>query len=300
MKILTFSKKDYNKTILISSMGRSGSTLLNNLLNCNSDFRGIFEPFFPEKVALAKPFIYPLYIRPENKDRKYLVPARKILTGTVKNQWTEELNTNQSSKKLLIKDIRINLFLKWINTHFPNIEIILLMRNPFAVADSWINANFGDGSRSRSRIIAQKELINDFLQPFKHDYLAIDDAYLRAIFFWCIYYYVPLKQFNPKDISIICYENLITNLDEELRYIINNLHIEIDFKHANQVLNKPTHTTRKSSDLLKPSNTIRSWANLISNSTIDRGYEIMSLFNMENFYRNDGTPDKHAIVHYLQ
>jgi hypothetical protein len=291
-------KQAYEKIILISSMGRSGSTLFSNLVNCTSDFKEVFEPFFPEKVKAAKPFIYPKYLAPDNDDRRYLKPAKKILEGFARNKWIDQAKSNRAAKRLLIKDIRTNLFLKWIDAHFPEVEIILLMRNPFAVVSSWIRANFGVGSVARERILSQDDLMRDHLSPFKEEYLAIDDTFLRLIFFWCIYYYVPLQQFDSKNITIAFYENLVTNANKEMEIIGKRLSLGIQYTCANEVVKIPSRMTMKGRDT-KDIGRIDRWSQGIETPIIDKSFNILSLFGMDKFYARNGMPDKAAVLEFL-
>jgi len=279
-------------------MGRSGSTLFANLINCTSDFREIFEPFFPDKVEEAKPFVYPKYLPPDKNDKRYLKPAKKIFSGSLKNKWTDQSNANYASNRLLIKAIRSNLFLKWINAHFPEIEIILLMRNPFAVVKSWIAANFGDGQLGRERLLSQEDLVEDYLLPFKDEYLAINNTFLRLLFFWCIYYHIPLKQFDSKNITIVFYEHLITDTKAELALVNSRLSLDIDYQRANEVVKIPSHTTRKYGDI-KRLGKIDLWSEGIETSIIDEAYRIMNLFSMDTFYGPNGMPNRDAVLEFL-
>src|SRR5690349_17714287 len=74
---------DYRHTILLSSVSRSGSTFVSNIINYKNEYRIIFEPFKHDRVKIAAPFIYPTYIDPSNTSESILIPINKILTGKV-------------------------------------------------------------------------------------------------------------------------------------------------------------------------------------------------------------------------
>jgi hypothetical protein len=101
-------------TILLSSLGRSGSTLVSNILNYKNDYRIIFEPFKQEKVKLAADFIYPTYVDPSDTSESISVSMHKILTGRVRSWWTDKPNEKIITTQRLIKDIYTNLMLGWI------------------------------------------------------------------------------------------------------------------------------------------------------------------------------------------
>jgi len=151
--------------ILISSMGRSGSTWLTNLLSLDRHFQVVFEPFFPAKVKEAVPFGYYRYLTKEVKSVELLEAASKIFDGKVKNNWTKR-DYSGEGEGLMIKSIRANLMISWVNHHFPDIKTILLVRDPFQVASSWERLGWGkipfSDSTDLEVILNQTQLINDY------------------------------------------------------------------------------------------------------------------------------------------
>ena len=78
-----------DSTILISGMGRSGTTWLSEIINHDNKYRDIFEPFNPNKVPYAKEFKYIQYLNNENKDLKLSNTAKSILSGKIRSNWTD-------------------------------------------------------------------------------------------------------------------------------------------------------------------------------------------------------------------
>jgi hypothetical protein len=62
--------------------------------------------------------------------------ARKVFTGEIRNRWIDRQNERIYSRYRLIKEIRINLALKWLHDNFPEVPILFLMRHPCAVVAS--------------------------------------------------------------------------------------------------------------------------------------------------------------------
>src|SRR6476659_1893389 len=132
-RIYIDSNRDYHNTVLLSSLGRSGSTLLSNLINYKNDYRVIFEPFKYDTVDITKVFVHPFYIPPENREEKFLKPLVRVITGKIRTAWTDKDNKKFIAKKRLIKDIRTHLLLHWIRSVYKDLPIIILIRNTFAV-----------------------------------------------------------------------------------------------------------------------------------------------------------------------
>ena len=285
-------------TIVLASMGRSGSTLLANVINCENKHRLLFEPFFPDKVKEAKDFIYPLYLRPENRDLKYFLPAKKILTGKLSSTWIDRENTQVFPMGRLIKDIRVNLILRWLKTNFPSIRIILLVRHPCAVAHSWQAVQFGDGSVARERLLQQPDFVKDYGASFQDAYCDANTAFERLVFFWCIYYWVPLRQFNDKDIHLVFFENLFLDTMNELRRLF--LFLDQGFsKKAFDAISRPSSTTRKDSEVVRRGDIVNGWQRHISPSQINRAYEIMSLFAMADVYCSETSKPRMEVARQL-
>jgi hypothetical protein len=274
-----------SETIFLSSMGRSGSTILSNIINHDNSYRILFEPFRYDIVNEAKDFKYPLYLKPNNHDIQYLLPAQKIISGKIHSSWIDKENRTIFPKGCLIKDIRTNLFLKWIHNNFPELKIILLLRHPCAVVSSWLIAGFGDGDFSKEKLLADKDLKDDIDALILKEYSKSKTPFEKLIFFWCISYWIPFKQFNINELHLVFYENLITDPIDELKSLFSFLDREYSQEKALKVLREPSSTTKKNKESFRKGEIkINGWRNKFTNEEIDRAYEIMSLFGMDTLY----------------
>jgi len=286
-------------TVFLSSMGRSGSTILSDIINYDNTYRILFEPFRSDLVSEAKDFVYPLYLRPDNQDLRYLNPAQKIISGEVHSKWIDTENTTMFPKRRLIKDIRTNLYLKWIHNNFPEMKIVLLLRHPCAVVASWLAADFGDGKRGRDRLLADNSFVNDMDTRILDEYSNAESTFERLVFFWCISYWMPFRQFKEDEIHLVFYENLIVDPTGELESLFSFLDYDYSEEKALDVLTKPSSTTNKDkSHFRKGEVKINGWKNKFSSDEIDRAYEIMSLFGMETLFDPETSiPNKEAAMH---
>jgi hypothetical protein len=284
---------DYKNTIFLSGTERSGSTWVSDLINYNNEYRYIFEPFWPLKVPECKGLNAHQYIRPENRDVRSLRTTREILSGKIRNKWTDQYHRKYFASKRLIKDIRTNLFLKWMKNNFPEIPIVFLMRHPCAVARSFFRRE-----RTYSFLkpfVDQVNLVDDYLNPFmkKIDQVSTD---LEAIIFsWCIQNYVPLSQFKRKEIYVLFYERLCEYPEEETKRLFSFIGI----KYENKVLEKikrPSPQSFQESAIYTGGSLIDSWREYFSNDDIEKCVGILELFGLDRIYSNDSMPNVDGLL----
>lgn len=286
-----------NQTILLSGMGRSGTTWCSEIINCNNDYRIIFEPFLPVKVPLASGFEYLQYLRPEHCDTALEQSAQKILAGDVHAPWVDREVSANTSGKILVKEIRSNLMLGWLHAIKPDLPIVLMIRHPLQVIDSWIrlgwkNEAFGPRSNFET-MVAQKELLADF--PMIAETAAEIDAtnhFQDMLFQWCIYHHVPLSQLRQGDAYVLFYENLLTDPEHETSKLFNYLDIPFDWKKINQQWKVASNTNylRRDFHQLPKSVLLNSWQNRFSAEQMTLASKMLSKFGLNRVYDKDGKP----------
>jgi len=297
-------------TVILASMGRSGSTFVSDLINCDNTYRVLFEPFRFDRVSEARNFVYPLYLRPDNTDPRFLLPAQKILTGKVHSQWIDKKNRAVFPKKRLIKDIRINMILKWLRHHFPEVKIILLVRHPCAVVESWM-AVFGAGRGAFDKLRANELFVQDIGSSIMDKYQKAEPGFESLVFLWCVSYWAPFHQFSQDELYLLFYEDLLIDPDTELENLFSFLGHTYSPQKAMSVFSKPSSTVREcfenapTADFFarkraqnglsgaKKGFKFDDWMTRIASSQLERAYEIMSLFGLETLYSPvTGKPNK--------
>jgi hypothetical protein len=81
-------------------------------------------------------------MRPGTENPEFHPSAHKVLTGRIHNRWIDRQNEQIRSKYRLIKEIRINLSLKWLHDRFPEVPILFLLQHPCAVVSSRMELNW--------------------------------------------------------------------------------------------------------------------------------------------------------------
>jgi len=289
---------DYRNSIFLAGTERSGTTWVSDIINYKKEYRYIFEPFWPDKVDICIKFRPQQYLRPENQDSYFIEAAEVILSGKIRNSWTDKYHRRFIANKRLIKDVRANLFLKWMHSHFPEMPIILLMRHPCAVASSQLRHKHRVPSL-KQEFLSQEELMEDFLNPFRKE---IEKAqrqtdFEKRIFRWCIQNYVPLKQFKRGEIHLAFYENFCEKPRSEIDRLFSFLGKSYD-EAVFAKLRKPSPQSRADSAIISGGSLIDSWRKHVTDEQIRRAVEILSLFGLDRIYSQDSMPNTDGI--YLQ
>lgn len=277
---------NYKNTILIAGIGRSGTTWLEEIVNYNNSYRIMFEPFRSVKVDILREWDWHQYIRTDNNKEKYLKPATTILNGNIRNQWVDHLNKKIITNKRIIKDIRANLFLKWIKNNFPEVPITYIIRNPCAVANSKIILRWEEAIKN---YLLQKDLMEDFFEPFKEDIIKISDLFEIKILIWCLENYVVLKQFKKGEILVVFYESLCLKSQREINRIFNFLGEKIPINIDN-IISKPSALSRDFSAINNGTNLINSWKKHITEKQTRKSLEITRIFGLDKIYGSSEIP----------
>lgn len=281
---IVFDKRiGLDNTAVLASMGRSGSTFVADTINCDNMYRVLFEPFRSDRVVEAQNFPYPCYLEPDNNDPAFVLPAHKILTGKVHSQWIDQENRAIFPQRRLIKDIRVNLFLKWLHIHFPEVKIVLLARHPCAVAESWM-AVFGAGRSGFDKLYTNPLLVEEIGAPIMEAFRQAQPGFESLIFLWCISYWLPFHQFKQNELHLLFYEDLLLDPNVELERLFTFLGHSYSLQKALNVFARASSTARPNQQAQAHGFKFDSWMGRITPSQIERAHEIMSLFGLEQLY----------------
>jgi hypothetical protein len=281
---LDLGKGDHRSSVFLAGTGRSGTTWLSDVVNYRGGYRYVFEPFHPGKVQACTRFRPRQYLRPNDRRKEFLEPAQRVLTGRLRDPWTDRFHRGFLPRRRLIKDVRANLLLGWISTNFPGMPIVLLLRHPCAVVASKLALGWKD---NLFETMEQEDLVEDFLLPMEPGIRAARDDFERHLFSWCIDNYVPLRQFGPEGIHLAFYENLLTHPKEELRRLFAFLGEDLDDR-AYRNLERPSPLSRK---YAPEGPSVDGWRRQISGCRLERTVEILNLFGLDRVYGEGTMPD---------
>jgi hypothetical protein len=275
-----YDNKNINNSVVLIGTGRSGTTWVEDIINCNNDFRIMFEPFNTHYVPLLKNWKHRQYISSKSKNSKYYEDTRKILSGDIKNKWIDRFNSRFFSTKRLIKDIRIHLSLRWIKNTFPHVPIVYLLRHPCAVAKSKESLNW---STDLDVYINQEELVDHILEPFISTIKNANTNFEKHIVLWCIENYVVLSQFKKEEILVCFYESLCTNSNFEAKRLLD--YLDIHPNDLDSIIKKPSALSSEHSAIKKgQSNLVNGWQNKVTESELTFFNSTMKTFSLDYLY----------------
>ncbi|MCI0563479.1 MAG: sulfotransferase domain-containing protein [Nitrososphaera sp.] len=288
---------NYKEVIWLISDGRSGSTWVTDLINYKKIYREMFEPFHPRFVNGIS-FILPhQYMRPQDSHKQLEKVASDVFNGKFTNRRVDSANRRCLYDGLLIKDIFANLFSYWASLRFPNLKIVLLIRNPFSVAWSkYRNQNWFWVTEPLD-MLNQHNLYEDYLHPFEEIIRKTSsegDYILCQILIWSIVNYVPLRQFEPGQIHIGFYEDILSNPTKAISKIfgfvkpgIKNYEVSLN----REIIRRPSRTSGTESNLLLGTSLATTWKNELTRHQIDAGFRILECFGFEDLYDDKLTPN---------
>ena len=295
---------NFRKVIWLVGEGRSGTTWVFNLLNYHKQYRYMFEPFRPDKVVQMKNYPRFHYIRPESKDENFKKFAHSVFTGQFRHDHVDAYNKSLFYKGLLIKDIFANLFVKWVDNNFPDVQKILLLRHPCAVALSKQKLKHWPWMANPTEFLSNRAMYEDFLIPFKGIIKNANTYFERQIVIWSIVHYVPLRQLSRGEIHLVFYEELCTNPEEELRRLLSYLGDNHNDKPLDprvlEHLEIPSKLSRDFSAVIKGKNLIDGWQKELTTTQIEKAVEILNVFGLGQIYSDGLMPNRDAAERMLE
>jgi hypothetical protein len=271
-------------TVLVAGSGRSGTTWLANILNHHNRYRYVFEPFHPGRTAPA--FAPRQYITPSDRDSGFLIPARAILSGRVRNRWADQYNRKLVARERLVKDIWSNLMLGWLHSSFPDLRMVLILRHPCAVVDSQMRFSGWDWYVDPSHLLGQKDLMEDHLEPFRELLAGARSDVERHAVTWCVENLVPLRQLSAGQVHVVLYEHLVTLPEAELADLLGFLGQAWDPRALAGVR---TPSAVSGNDRLVQ-NPVEGWTNELPGEATRRILEIAKLFGLDRLYGDEPMP----------
>lgn len=242
-----------DKAILLSGSGRSGTTWLANIIAACPGFGISFEPFDYRKVPEAKDFPLRAYLRPDGNYPRHKAFVEKVLRGKIHNVWTDREKHHFFIWRYLLKTIRANLMLSWIDGQF-GCPIVYIIRHPCAVVLSRVKLNW---DTHLEVFLNQKELMSDYLVKYEAVIREAKNPIQKHTIMWCIENLVPLSQIAQHDWIFCAYENLCSNSEEEIDRIFVRLGLRRT-KRVNRTLNS-FYQTRSDSAVRKGRDPLNDW-----------------------------------------
>ena len=85
---------------------KSGTTRVSDIINGRRDCRHVFEPFLPAKGPVCKVSGSQQYLRPDHHGRCHLQAAETMLSGRVRDRWSDKDHRRFVAKQRLVRAMR--------------------------------------------------------------------------------------------------------------------------------------------------------------------------------------------------
>lgn len=282
-------------TTFVSGMGRSGTTWVGAVINHDFSYRMLFEPLQPDHALAAKVFGPFAYVRPADRDPARIRAAEKILSGRTPRGVLDRGHRGRIFRRRIVKEVRSNLMLGWLKAIRPVMPLVLVVRNPFSVAASWVRLKWGvvaGGTQAELDVILDQQALLDDFPVIRGALAGFDrsDAFERVVFQWCVLHLVPLQQLRAGEAHLICYENMIREPVATVGRLADYLNVRIGGPSLDRAL-----ATMKTDFLRRGSQADRAdlmsdWKTVLSARQIEHGHRILDSFGLDHLYDENGLP----------
>lgn len=287
-KLYQDRNRDVNKSIVVAGTARSGTTWLADVIASQIPCRIMFEPFHSELVEECHHFHYFQYMRPHEQNSELFAYCLKVFTGDIRHVWIDRQVEHLFPRYRLIKEIRGNLFLKWIHNRFPEIPILLVIRHPCAVVLSRMELGWATDADIEP-FLSQENLVDDFLYDKMEIIRRAKTVEDKHAIIWCISNLVPLKQFNSHGLNIFFYENLCIQPEKEAPRIWKAIRREYK-ESVLEHFDKPSTTTIYSSAIVTGQAKLTRWRKELSRKQIDNILSVVENFELDYLYGDSVKP----------
>jgi hypothetical protein len=286
------SKPDLSRSMMIAGTARSGTTWLAELVASQIASRIMFEPFHSRLVPAFSGFHYFQYMRPEDQNEELLAYCRRVFTGRIRNRWVDREIEHIFPTHRVIKEIRANLFLKWIHVRFPQVPLVLILRHPCAVIASRMQLGWAT-DEDIEPFLAQPLLVRDFLEDKLDLVRSAQTAEEKHAVIWCVSYLVPLKQLGAGEVTVVSYERLRTEPEIELPRVFEGIGLGYRASLFDQ-LDRPSKTTVSASPVMSGRGTVGRWTRELSSEQIRRILAVVEGFGLGSLYGESIVPIRPA------
>lgn len=292
---------NYREATWLVGDGRSGTTWVSTLLNHDRRHREVFEPFHPWAVKEMSHFWPHRYLSRETEDPWLERRAARIFSGRFCHPRCDREQRIQLHRGILVKDIFANLMLDWAAARFPRLNIVLLIRNPFAVALSKQKKRKWRWVCDPATLLLQPDLVSDYLEPYTDVLMKASqeaDFIGRQLAIWSVINRIPLEQAAAGNgVRVTFYENVLHDPDGEIGALLGDLGGRpADFALSRAAVESPSRVTRAGRKYRPGLSRLGAWKDELPAAQIDAGYRILEALDMIHLYGSDGLPAGNAAV----
>jgi hypothetical protein len=273
--------------VFVAGSHRSGTTWAASALNFDGRYRQMYEPFNGERVAPNACFTYGLYLRPDDPAPVHAAAAERVLAGQLRNATVDQHNTRFFATSRIIKETHANLWIAWLHRRFPSVRIVMVVRHPFATAQS---RRVKGWPTRLEPLLNQQALIDDHLGPLVDVVRGARGEFEQHVANWCVQHYVPFRQLRHGDVHVLFYEDLCVHADRTLQEACSFLGRPYAAS-ALDTLWKPSFTARKDSPIRSGrTQLVDEWRHKVSDDERNAGMALLRAFGLDRIYNEGAMP----------
>jgi hypothetical protein len=288
--------RDYRRTLLLVSSARSGSTWLSDILEESLRCRMIFEPLRRDKVPQARGVPYGRYSDPSEPDPELDAVLRRILSGRVRDRWSDKLNRYRLTRRRLVKEVRATNLLPRIVQSFPDMPIVYLLRHPIPTAWSATKLHWLPYLKEFFR---QTEFMVGPMAPMQgviDDTMADKDLFQRHVLRWCLENYIPVNRLAPGSVHVVFYEDIVQDPDRELDRLRDYLasfpkRLWTMPPERPAAVDLPSRANYRETPLLAVEERLGSWRHEVPEERIRFALDLVKRFGLDRIYGADVRPN---------
>lgn len=282
------SNADPTRSVMVAGTARSGTTWLAEIIASQMASRIMFEPFHSRLVPAFSDFNYFQYMHPEEQNDELLAYCARVFTGTIRHRWIDREVEHIFPTYRIIKEIRANLFLKWIRIRFPQVPLLLILRHPCAVVSSRMQLGWAT-DEDIEPFLAQPRLVHDFLEDKLDIIRSAQSPEEKHAVIWCVSYLIPLQQLQAGEATLVCYERLCSEPEREVPRIFHGIGLGYRASLFSR-LHQPSKTTVSHSPVMRGHGRIGRWTRELSPSQIRRILTVVDRFGLGSLYGDSLAP----------
>ncbi len=229
-----------------------------NIIAANPDGSVIFEPFDNRPVGLGNGRFFPLVIRGRRVASPIRSAAVDALAGRINTPWTNRLGHRVRAPRRVVKSIRANSMLAWIDRQFKPV-ILDMLRHPCSVVLSRMRLSW---DTHIDEMLDQQALVDDYPTPYLPLIQSARTPVQRQAIMWCLENVVALNQMPEQTWTVVTYEQLVTNPDRQIRRVLNAVDVAATPLLA-RAIRRNSVVTRPDSPILSGNSPITEWQNYL-------------------------------------
>lgn len=298
--ILAFKRFDPEKSILILSEARGGSTWLMEILAFLYKANIQWEPLHVRKGVIPGNLNlgWHPFIPSNNSESRFKELFYKIHSMKIHNKWTRKylgVSNLFKSDQLLVKYVRANLMLPYFIKKFKfENKPIFLVRHPIDTCLSFIKAF--DDHPDRPEVELEQNLFRESILEHQEFMRGLNSRLEVVIAHWCLNNCSTIRQLSDLDVIIVFYSDLVMHPKTEIQKIIDQFTTKPEKERLDQIDFRRSSGTDFSSELRnKPEDQL--WKNIKKLSKEEK-HAIQSIFDhfdLKLYTADSPFPDKKVL-----